>query len=1192
MFPNFTGNSRRTRNVNLSGQRAVNPFTNPSWTSSSPVGASKTVAHAQAERQQRQRERDRLQATLRIQRLWRAHQVRRRLRASRRQLLDQLYRREEPDEALLQRSITALPLLLSVFQTSEPGDAERLQWVARDLVQTKFGAFTSGAIPYSRMNKLVRLLIAALESLDIGSLQLHAQLLLEVAEGVLERRSQSLEPVLRHYYGVLGRCCQNAGPTWNAPDLLWRAVVTPLTAANSTGTSLFAVLLTPEAVHVKAVADRSLDIFAQTAYHEFAFSFLTQSNLKWFEDHVGLFADTVDMGLLSGSIIASASSEPKTPEPQSASLWLLAHFIALHRAKKLQALHPQYLRALYLLLCISSHRIREYFVSGSRASIGEEADDIAQEILPPYVSKSLLSLNGKDEISGLLERFTTNHGQPSGSDSEDAGFLAAYILTLVYCFPALADDIRMRLYLADIPTRQGPLPAVKFFWSAMIQTSVFSAITANEDGALEVLHHRRLSTKSSANANSNAVWHREWRTTLLFLELYIFVLRLTDDDDFFGGLDSMASQHGVSRLRSSSLSKIDLERLASFLKHLAFTLYYNAPETLFAATDGSAGHGLLDNISSPSQRRNHTLKPQTFVITAGIDFTAFRNLVTTAMKMLYERDSRRPFLPDGHWLMTSRFDMKGFEQAVLIEEDRRRRLNDEDDDDDDEEAAGEDEMDIDQPLALTLTGQRQSRHAYMERMRAQQKKAARERMLAANAPKLEILRNMPFVIPFENRVQIFREFVKVDMQRRRGGNVDPDRWRLWVLSQHGGSFEPDSPGHNIISKHKAEITRGRCFTDAMESFWKLEDGLKEPIQITFVDEFGMQEAGIDGGGVTKEFLTSVTQEAFTQDQRLFVTNSNNAYYPNPCAIDQQKQALQAAGIPEDSEEWRDNMTDLLQQYEFLGRIIGKCMYEGILINIVFARFFLLKWATAASDAYRANINDLRELDEELYQGMMKLKNYPGDVKDFDADFTITDTVSLPGEPLRTVTRNLVPNGENMPVTNENRPLYISYVARHRLMVQPHQQTRAFLRGLGMIIDPGWLSMFNQNELQRLVGGDNSEIDIEDLRKNTVYNGVYAIGDDGEEHPTVKLFWEVMHSLEDEERRQVLKYVTSTPRAPLLGFSQLRPAFSISDSGRDEERLPSASTCINLLKLPQYKTAETLKSKLLYAVKSGAGFDLS
>jgi ubiquitin-protein ligase E3 C len=135
-------------------------------------------------------------------------------------------------------------------------------------------------------------------------------------------------------------------------------------------------------------------------------------------------------------------------------------------------------------------------------------------------------------------------------------------------------------------------------------------------------------------------------------------------------------------------------------------------------------------------------------------------------------------------------------------------------------------------------------------------------------------------------------------------------------------------------------------------------------------------------------------------------------------------------------------------------------------------------------------------------------------------------------------------------------------------------------------------MFNQSELQRLVGGDSSEIDVEDLRRNTIYSGVYAIGDDGQEHPTVKLFWEVMHGLRDEERRDVLKYVTSTPRAPLLGFGQLSPQFSIRDGGTDQDRLPSASTCINLLKLPQYRTAAVLRSKLLYAVRSGAGFDLS
>jgi ubiquitin-protein ligase E3 C len=732
---------------------------------------------------------------------------------------------------------------------------------------------------------------------------------------------------------------------------------------------------------------------------------------------------------------------------------------------------------------------------------------------------------------------------------------------LVYCFPTLSDDIRMRLYLADIPTRHGPLPAVKFFWNAFSRTSIFSKITSDADTALAILRQRPTS-------EADSTWHREWRTILLFLELYIFVLRLTDDDDFFSGLSVSADfETSTSRLRSSGLGQQNLKKLTTFLKHLGFPLYYNAAE-LLGSTNGApnTADGFPGSSARPtSVASSNVAGALSFTLTAGVDFVAFRNLVSTAMKMLYERDSRRKFLPQNHWLMTSKFDMEGFLSAVVLEEQSQREQAEAEDEDDG------DEMDVEEaPITLSAGGLRLSRQAHMERIRVSRKRAARDILRAAAGPKLEILRNMPFVIPFDMRVQIFRQFVHLDKHRRRGGNIDPDRWRLWVLNQHGGLFEPTPMGQNIIGRHQAQIQRGQIFHDAMESFWGLEEKLKEPIQITFVDEFGIQEAGIDGGGVTKEFLLSVTSEAFAPGERLFVANNKNSYYPNPCDMDQTRNTLREAQIPEGSEDWNEAVAYRQRQYEFLGRVIGKCLYEGVLIDISFAGFFLLKWASSsgAADTYRANINDLRELDEELYQGMLRLKNYPGDVRDLSLDFTLTDQISLPGEPVRTVTRNLVPNGEDVPVTNENRPLYISYVARHRLVVQPYAQTRAFLRGLGMIIDPAWLSMFNQNELQRLVGGDSSEINVEDLRKHTVYSGVYAIGDDGEEHPTVKMFWEVMRGLEDGERRDVLKYVTSTPRAPLLGFSQLSPPFSIRDGGGDEERLPSASTCVNLLKLPR------------------------
>jgi ubiquitin-protein ligase E3 C len=50
----------------------------------------------------------------------------------------------------------------------------------------------------------------------------------------------------------------------------------------------------------------------------------------------------------------------------------------------------------------------------------------------------------------------------------------------------------------------------------------------------------------------------------------------------------------------------------------------------------------------------------------------------------------------------------------------------------------------------------------------------------------------------------------------------------------------------------------------------------------------------------------------------------------------------------------------------------------------------------------------------------------------------------------------------------------------------------------------------------------------------------------------------MKELNDEERRKVLRFVTSVSRPPLLGFGALKPRFSIRDAGDDQQRLCSAS----------------------------------
>lgn len=56
--------------------------------------------------------------------------------------------------------------------------------------------------------------------------------------------------------------------------------------------------------------------------------------------------------------------------------------------------------------------------------------------------------------------------------------------------------------------------------------------------------------------------------------------------------------------------------------------------------------------------------------------------------------------------------------------------------------------------------------------------------------------------------------------------------------------------------------------------------------------------------------------------------------------------------------------------------------------------------------------------------------------------------------------------------------------------------------------------------------------------------------------------------------------------------ELYPVFCIHNGGTDLERLPTASTCMNLLKLPEFCDQHLMRNKLLYAIESSAGFELS
>ena len=73
----------------------------------------------------------------------------------------------------------------------------------------------------------------------------------------------------------------------------------------------------------------------------------------------------------------------------------------------------------------------------------------------------------------------------------------------------------------------------------------------------------------------------------------------------------------------------------------------------------------------------------------------------------------------------------------------------------------------------------------------------------------------------------------------------------------------------------------------------------------------------------------------------------------------------------------------LNWYRFIGRILGKALYDGILVDVAFAGFFLAKWLGKQSF-----LDDLASLDPDLYKGLIFLKHYQGNPEDLSLNFTI------------------------------------------------------------------------------------------------------------------------------------------------------------------------------------------------------------
>lgn len=221
------------------------------------------------------------------------------------------------------------------------------------------------------------------------------------------------------------------------------------------------------------------------------------------------------------------------------------------------------------------------------------------------------------------------------------------------------------------------------------------------------------------------------------------------------------------------------------------------------------------------------------------------------LRQLHARDNLRPFCPEGHWVSR---------QVQLI-------------------------LGVCHPADLAVRKGRLRGYRPFQGLRA----FTREDMEVEGPPlttkevrTATLLQELPFLVPFEERVWIFQVIVMSDKSELQG-EVS--------AFLHGPSIQ-------------ISVRRNYLYEDAFEKLSsENEPEMRLKMRVELVNRAGLNEAGVDGGGVFREFLTELLKTAFDPNRGFFKLTNDNLLYPNPSV-----------------ERIVQNFVD---HYFFIGRILGK-----------------------------------------------------------------------------------------------------------------------------------------------------------------------------------------------------------------------------------------------------------------------------
>lgn len=388
-----------------------------------------------------------------------------------------------------------------------------------------------------------------------------------------------------------------------------------------------------------------------------------------------------------------------------------------------------------------------------------------------------------------------------------------------------------------------------------------------------------------------------------------------------------------------------------------------------------------------------------------------------------------------------------------------------------------------------------------------------------------------------------------------GGSDSPRALDHLMLVQREGSMHLPRPADcNMPGVHSdmciVRVRRHHLVEDALDEIARqFKKDLFKPLRVHFIGE-----EGIDAGGVKKEFFQLLVAELLSPDYGMLVYQpESHTYWFNACSLEGE------------------------EQFMLLGLVLGLAIYNRVLLDFPLP-LALYKKLLGQS----VGLRDLEDMQPMLGRSLRQLMQYDGPIS-VEETFALTFSVEMDffGD-VRTIP--LKPGGEEIPVTEENRHEYVELMVDYLLNRSIAWQFHAFTLGFKILCDGPAISLFNSQEVERLVCG-NPNLDFDALERNAKYEGGYSSSS-----PAVVWMWQlVAEEFTFKEKKMFLKFFTGSDRSPIGGLGALKCV--IQRDGPDSNKLPTSHTCFNTLLLPEYASKNKMRDLLKLAILNSEGFGL-